>query len=70
MLLLAGAFAELFANYKALYATVVELIQPVIQKIFRSRRVLYKDEDVIEEPCSPSELVPTWMWGGGVGTHH
>ena len=66
MLLLAGSFAEMFANYKALYATMVQLFQPLMQRIFRNKDLKFNEDDVIEEPCTKEELVPTWMWGGGI----
>lgn len=67
MLLLAGAFAELFANYKALWASMVLLFQPIVKKVFPNKTVSYNEEDVIDEPCPPYEMVPAWMWGGGIG---
>lgn len=66
MLLLAGSFAELFANYKALYATMVQLFEPLYRIVTRGKNVKVNEEDIIEEPCTPDELVPTWMWGGGI----
>lgn len=66
MLLLAGSFAEVFANYKSIYASVVQLFEPLIMKI-RKREMKYDEADVIEEPCPPEELVPMWMWGSGIG---
>ena len=69
MLLLAGAFAELFANYKTLYATMVQLFEPIVHKVFRNRDVNYNEDDVIEEPCTEEELIPLWLWGGGIGMY-
>ena len=65
MLLLAGSFAELFANYKTLYHSMISLFQPLVRKI-RKHDAKVNEEYVIEEPCPLSELVPTWMWAGGV----
>ena len=67
MLLLAGAFAELFSNYKSMYASLVQLFRPMIRKVFPNKNIKYNEDDVIEEPCPPSEMVPVWMWGGGIG---
>ena len=67
MLLLAGSFAEVFSNYKSIYSSLVVLFSPLIRKISRSQDVGVNDEDVIEEPCTPEEMVPTWMWAGGIG---
>ena len=67
MLLLAGSFAELSANYKALYASILQLFEPVIKKVLPSKTLKFNEEDVIQEPCTPDEMVPAWMWGGGIG---
>jgi hypothetical protein len=67
MLLLAGAFAELFSNYKSIYASLVQLFRPVIRRVFPNKNIKFNEDDVIEEPCPPSEMVPAWMWGGGIG---
>lgn len=65
MLLLAGAFAEVFANYKALWATLLQVLEPVLMKV-RGKAPTYNKDDLIEEPCTKDELVPAWMWGGGL----
>lgn len=65
MLLLAGSFAEIFANYKTIGASVVALFEPLYHKIFR-RHASIDEQDMIEEPCPPHELVPMWMWFGGM----
>ena len=65
MLLLAGSFAEVAANYRTIYASVAQLFQPVIRLVTR-RNAKYDEANVIVEPCSPDEMVPTWMWGGGI----
>jgi len=65
MLLLAGSFAEVFANYKTIIASFGQLFSPVINKVLK-RNPKYNEDDLIEEPCPPSELVPLWMWGGGI----
>lgn len=66
MLLLAGSFAELAAQYKSIYASLVQLFSPLLRRVFHSNGLKVNDEDLIEEPCTPDELVPTWMWGGGM----
>ncbi|KAK5170129.1 uncharacterized protein LTR77_004713 [Saxophila tyrrhenica] len=65
MMLLAGAFAELAAQYKSIYASMVQLFGPLLQKVFRRNKEANEDY-LIEEPCTREELVPTWMWGGGI----
>ena len=65
MLLLAGSFSEVGANYKTIYASIVQLFEPLFRR-FRKSDVKYDEADLIEEPCTPDELVPMWMWGGGV----
>ena len=67
MMLLAGSFAELCSNYKALYASMLELFQPLVKMLLRNKSMKYNEDDLIEEPCPPSEMVPAWMWGGGLG---
>lgn len=64
MLLLCGSFAEIGANYKTLWASLVQVLEPVIRKL-RGKEMDYNEDDLIVEPCSPDELVPTWMWAGG-----
>lgn len=65
MLLLAGSFAELFANYKTIGASFASLFEPIWRRVFR-RTAHIDEEHLIHEPCPPSELVPLWMWGGGI----
>ena len=65
MLLLAGSFAEVFANYKSIFASFAQLFEPLISK-FRKGGPRYNKDDLIEEPCPEHELVPLWMWGGGI----
>jgi hypothetical protein len=65
MLLLAGAFAEVSANYKTIIASVGQLFEPIWMRI-RKRESKYNEDDLIKEPCPPHEMVPTWMWAGGV----
>ncbi|EMC91390.1 hypothetical protein BAUCODRAFT_80544 [Baudoinia panamericana UAMH 10762] len=65
MLLLAGSFAELAANWKAILGSFAALVEPLTNRFRKGRGGMY-DQDQIEEPCPPSELVPTWMWGGGI----
>ena len=65
MLLLAGSFAEVAANYRTIYASVAQLFQPLIRRITK-RDAKYDESNVIKEPCSPEEMVPVWMWGGGI----
>lgn len=69
MLLLAGSFAEVAANYKTIFASFAELFQPLFKLVWRNKDLKYNQEDVIEEPCTPDELVPMWMWGGGIGEY-
>lgn len=64
MLLLCGSFAEIGANYKTLYASMVSLVEPLFRR-FRKQELKFDEADLIQEPCDPSELVPMWMWGGG-----
>ncbi|KAK5113887.1 hypothetical protein LTR85_010420 [Meristemomyces frigidus] len=65
MLLLAGSFAEVASNYKTIYASIVQAFMPLIRRV-RKREVTYDEDALIKEPCPPEELVPTWMWGGGI----
>ncbi|KAK0270579.1 hypothetical protein LTR35_014115 [Friedmanniomyces endolithicus] len=65
MLLLAGSFAEVASNYKTIYASMVQLFEPLTHR-FRKQDVKYDESQLIEEPCPPSEMVPIWMWGGGI----
>ena len=65
MLLLAGSFAEVASNYKTIYASMVQLFEPLTHR-FRKQDVKYDESQLIEEPCAPSEMVPIWMWGGGI----
>lgn len=65
MLLLAGAFAEVFANWKAIYNSFKQLMEPLVLK-FRHQDVDIDESKLIPEPCTPKELVPLWMWGGGM----
>ncbi|OQO12825.1 hypothetical protein B0A48_02289 [Cryoendolithus antarcticus] len=64
-LLLAGAFAELFANYKSVLASFADLLEPIWRFVLR-RKPDPQAKTLIEEPCTPDELVPAWMWGGGI----
>ena len=63
MLLLCGSFAELGANYKTLWASLVQMLAP-ISKSFRKIHV--DEHDLIEEPAPLHEQVPWWMWTGGL----
>lgn len=63
MLLLCGSFAELFANYKTLWASLVQILQPIF-KVFRRFEV--SEEDLIYDPAPTHEQVPVWMWTGGI----
>jgi len=62
MLLLCGSFAELGANYKTLWASFVQMLQPLI-KSFRKFKI--SDEDIIHDPAPLHEQVPWWMYTGG-----
>ena len=64
-MLLAGSFAEVAANYKTIYASVAQLFQPIFRRITK-RGANYDEANVIKEPCTPDEMVPVWMWGGGI----
>ncbi|KAI0474896.1 OPT superfamily oligopeptide transporter [Xylariaceae sp. FL0804] len=67
MLLLAGAFSEIFANYKSIGASFASLLEPLYRRLFRRDvHVHYDESEKIQEPCPPEELVPAWMWGGGI----
>lgn len=63
MLLLCGSFAEVAANYKTLWAYLVQAISPVAK---RFRRIKVHEEDLIEDPAPAHEQVPWWMWSGGI----
>ncbi|KAL9106236.1 MAG: hypothetical protein Q9227_008704 [Pyrenula ochraceoflavens] len=63
MLLLVGAFAELGANYKTLWATFKLVMRPIFS---RFRKVDINEDDLIQDPAPPHELVPWWMWSGGL----
>ncbi|KAK3677521.1 hypothetical protein LTR78_002371 [Recurvomyces mirabilis] len=65
MLLLAGAFAEVAAQWRPITASMIQLTEPIWRKI-RKGGLKYDEDAVIEEPCSKDELVPTWMWAGGI----
>lgn len=63
MLLLCGAFSEVFANYKAIGQSFALLLSPVIS---RFRRFKTEFEDIWNDPAPPHEQVPWWMWSGGL----
>jgi len=63
MLLLCGAFAELGANYKTLFASFVTMLSPFV-KVFRN--VEFDEKDLIDDPAPPHEQVPWWAWTGGL----
>ena len=63
MFLLAGSFAELGANYKTLWASFKLATKPIVG---RFRKVEINENDLIDDPCPPHELVPWWMWTGGL----
>jgi len=63
MLLLCGSFAELGANYKTLWASLVQMLSPVF-KIFRKFKI--SEDDLIYDPAPAHEQVPWWMWSGGI----
>lgn len=65
MLLLAGSFAEVAANYKSIAASMIQLCEPIWTR-FRKREIKYNASQLIEEPCPPNELIPVWMWFGGI----
>ena len=63
MLLVAGAFAELFANYKTLWNSFTTMLAPIFSR-FRNRSV--SAEAAINDPVPADEQIPWWMWSGGV----
>ncbi|KKY18358.1 putative oligopeptide transporter [Phaeomoniella chlamydospora] len=63
LLLITGAFAELFANYKMLWKSFVHLLSPFIRKFRQTEMTI---EAVIDDPAPPHEQVPWWMWSGGL----
>jgi uncharacterized oligopeptide transporter (OPT) family protein len=63
MLLICGSFAEVFANYKTIYSSFVQLLAPLIKPL---RRKQIDEKYLIHDPAPPHERVPMWMWGGGV----
>ncbi|MCJ1312990.1 hypothetical protein MMC25_006666 [Agyrium rufum] len=63
MLLLCGSFSELCANYKTLYASLVQIMAHVFS---RFRRIKIDEKDLIHDPCPPDEQVPWWAWTGGI----
>ena len=62
MLLICGSFAELFANYKTLWASFVQLAHPALKR-FRNFKI--SEDDLIVEPAPLNEQVPKWMYMGG-----
>jgi hypothetical protein len=66
MLLLAGSFAEVFANYRAIGNSFAQLFAPLFHRL-RRREIKINEEGLIPEPCTPAELVSWWMWLGGIG---
>lgn len=63
MLLLCGSFAELGANYRTIWASVVQLLAPISQ-VFR--KINIDEKDVIYDPAPDNEQVPWWAWTGGI----
>ena len=66
MLLLCGSFAEVFANYRTLWASAVQISTPIIRRFRRSHNPHVREEDLIDDPAPPHEQVPWWMWSGGI----
>ena len=66
MLLLCGSFAEVFANYRTLWASVVLMVQPITRRFFPSKTPNLREEDLIDDPAPVNEQVPWWMIYGGL----
>ena len=63
MLLLCGSFAELGANYKTLWASLVQMLAPLSKRI---RKIHFDEKDLIYDPAPKHEQVPWWAWTGGL----
>jgi uncharacterized oligopeptide transporter (OPT) family protein len=63
MLLICGSFAEVFANYKTIYQSFVQLFSPLLKSL---RKKKLDERYLIHDPAPIHEQVPIWMWGGGV----
>ena len=63
MLLLCGSFAELGANYRTLWASLVQALSPWFRTL---RRIEVDEKDLIYDPAPLHEQVPVWAWGGGL----
>ncbi len=63
MLLLCASFAELGANYKTLWAALVQALAPRF-KYFRKAEI--DEKDLIYDPAPKHEQVPWWLWTGGL----
>jgi OPT family oligopeptide transporter len=63
MLLLCGSFAELGANYRTIWASVVQMLSPVFTTF---RKVEIDEKDLIYDPAPDNEQVPWWVWTGGI----
>ena len=63
MLLLCGSFAELGANYKTLWASLLQILTPILK---RFRPIHINEKDLIYDPVPTSEQVPWWLWTGGI----
>ncbi|MCJ1436204.1 hypothetical protein MMC27_005582 [Xylographa pallens] len=61
MLLLCGSFAEVGANYRTLFYSLVQMLQPLFKR-FRSVEV--DEKDLIYDPAPAHEQVPWWQWTG------
>jgi len=51
------------ANYRTLYASMLQMLQPLVQ---RFRKVEIDEKYLIYDPAPAHEQVPWWMWSGGM----
>ena len=65
MLLLCGSFAEVFANYRTIFASMVQVTAPLFKR-HRHKQVELDEKDLIYDPAPPHEQVPWWAWTGGI----
>jgi uncharacterized oligopeptide transporter (OPT) family protein len=63
MLLLCGSFAELGANYRSIWASVVMMLAPFFTFF---RKIEVDEKDLIYDPAPDNEQVPWWVWTGGI----
>jgi OPT oligopeptide transporter protein len=63
MLLICGSFAEIFANYKTIWASLLQVLSPFFSSFRHDKN---KEEHLIQDPAPKDEQVPFWMYGGGI----